>query len=247
MIYDSICVMLPTYGRSNSLLPRFVSSCTATASDLKNLKFAFCVNQGDHDTYRYLKSLPWPNRDNVLIVQEFTKEPNLAVYFNILYNETKKFGENCLVSMLGDDMEFMTPNWDRDIISLVNQYKGIGVFWCNDAYIAKERMCVNMFVSRMFADATEYPFMAEIFKGDMIDYIWRKVAKYTKTAHYLPNVVIKHNHNTSKPQNQWDSTFNRLRPAQAQGHQIGKEKAREIAHAMADALIRKGLVGDAID
>jgi len=247
MIYDSICIMLPTYGRSNTLLPKFITSCTATADILSNLKFAFCVNEKDYDTYNYLKSLPWPKKENVLIVQEFTKEPNLAVYFNILYHETKKFGERCLVSMLGDDMEFLTQGWDSHILNIVNRYKGVGVFWCNDDYIAKEKMCVNAFWSRMFIDATEYPFMAEVFRGDMIDYVWRKIAKYTKTAHYLPNVIIKHNHNTSKPQNQWDSTFNRLRPAQQQGHKVGKGEAKKIAHLMADNLIKKGLTGNAID
>lgn len=246
MKYDSICLMLPTYGRSETLLPRFITSATATAKNLADLKFAFCINEKDTKTYDYLMRLPWPNRKNLLIVFEKTEKPNLAYYFNLLYTGAQIFGDGCVASMVGDDMEIITPGWDEKILNAINQYDGIGVFWCNDDYIAKERMCVNMFVARKFVDATERPFMAEEFEADMIDYVWRKIAKYTRTAHYFPDIIIKHNHNTSKPRGQWDSTFNRLRPSQAQGHVVGKGRAKEIAHKVADTLIAKGMYGSSI-
>jgi hypothetical protein len=88
--------------------------------------------------------------------------------------------------------------------------------------------------------------MCEEFAGDMIDYLWTKVGKYTRTSHYLPNVIIKHNHNTAKPKEQWDATFNRLRPAQAQGQEVGKKRARQIAAEIAAILIKKGFVGDSV-
>lgn|SRR4030042_625898 len=245
-MYDSICVMLPTYGRSGTLLPTFINSCMETASDVNHIKFAFCLNQKDVETDRFLKLFKWPKKENLLIVYESTDKPNLSLYFNMLYRETTVFGDNCLVSMLGDDMEFRTPGWDKFILDAVNMYNGIGIFWCNDNYIAHERCAVNLFVTRKMVDATEHPFMCEEFAGDMIDYLWTKVGKYTRTQHYFPDVIIQHNHNTSLPKEQWDATFNRLRPAQAEGHAVGKPRAKQIAHEISDILIRKGLVGNSI-
>ena len=101
-----------------------------------------------------------------------------------------------------------------------------------------------MFVTRKMVEATEYPFMDETFPAEMIDLIWYLVGKQTKNLHYLPEVLIRHNHNTAKPKEQWDKTFNRLRPFQKIAHGIGKELVRENAQRIAAILIKKGFIGD---
>lgn len=244
MKWDKICIMLPTYGRSDTLLPKFLSSCIQTAGNLKNIRFAFCVNGNDDETIRFIKTHPIYGLGVCKIVLENLPTPNLAKYFNMLYDASASFGSDCLVTMLGDDMEFLTRDWDTRILALVNQYDGIGVFWANDAYIAREKLCVNMFVTRKMVEATEYPFMDETFPAEMIDLIWYLVGKQTKNLHYLPEVLIRHNHNTAKPKEQWDKTFNRLRPFQKIAHGIGKELVRENAQRIAAILIKKGFIGD---
>jgi hypothetical protein len=246
MIYDKISLMLPTYRRSTTYLPRFIESAMMTAKNLNNVCFAFCVNKGDFDTIDYINSLYWTKCGACVVCLEETTKPNLAKYFNILYDQTVEYGDNCVVTMMGDDMEFRTPGWDVKILEAINAYDGVGVFWANDDYIAKERCPVNMFVTRKMVEATEKPFMCEDYEADMIDYIWGKVGKYTKTSHYLPDVHIWHNHSTNKPQVDWDESFKRLAVVQAEAHKIGKEKAKEIARGIADTLIKKGFVGNSI-
>lgn len=244
MKWNKIAIMLPTYGRSDSLLPVFLSSCIMTAGNVTNLRFLFCVNENDQKTIDFIKQQPIYKTGNVRIVLENLPSPNLAKYFNMLYDAAAEFGDDCLVTMLGDDMEFKTPGWDKRILSLVNQYNGMGVFWANDFYIARERMCVNMFVTRQYIELTEHPFMDETFAAEMIDYIWYQVGKQSKHLHFLPDVIIKHNHNTARPKEQWDDTFNRLRPHQMAAHAMGKQLVREHADKIAQVLIRKGIIGD---
>lgn len=244
MKWDKICVMLPTYGRSQTLLPKFIATCLTTAGRLKDIRFAFCVNENDRDTLMLIKSLPIYHPDLCEIVIEREPTPNLAKYFNMLYKAAARFGNDCLVTMLGDDMEFLSPGWDQRVLSLVNLYNGNGVFWCNDGYIAREKLCVNLFVTRQYVELTEHPFMDETFPAEMIDLIWYLVGKQTKHLHFLPDVYIKHNHNTAKPKAQWDDTFNRLRPVQKAAHAMGKAIVHEKAMIIADILIKKGIIGD---
>lgn len=244
--YDRLCAMLPTYGRSTTYLPAFLHSAIATASTPRSVSFALCVNAHDEATKAFLRGFEWKGHEWEMVEEDLPK-PNLAVYFNMLYNQTKTKRESgTVVTMFGDDMEYRTPSWDKRMLDLINAYQGVGVFWANDDWIAHERCPVNLFVARDFVEATEHPFMCELFAGDMIDYLWGKVGKYTRTSHYDPDTHIWHNHNGHKPKEQWDATFQRLIPSQQQGHAVGKEKAKQVAMEIADILKRKGLVGTSI-
>jgi len=237
-MYNKICLMLPTYGRSDTYLPEFIDSAMATSSP-DHVCFSFCINKHDDKTKEYLRKKDFRDFQFTITVEDLPS-PHLAKYFNMLYEESKwKLSSFCVVSMLGDDMVFRTKEWDLRILDLINAYKGIGVFWCNDDYIAHERCPVNLFVTRKMVEATEAPFMCEKYEADMIDYLWGKVGKYTGTSHYLPDVHIWHNHSTSKPPEQRDPTFQRLAKIQEQAHKIGKPLCRQIAHQIADILNRK--------
>lgn len=245
--YNKICLMLPTYKRSGSSLPVFIRSAISTVSDTGNISFAFCVNKSDMITKKFLASFNFCGIQ-AEVFQEDLQSPNLGKYFNILYNGTRTKSEpGTLVTMLGDDMIFETHGWDRKILDLVNHYNGVGVFWCDDGYIARDRCAVNLFVARDFVEATEHPFMCELFAAEMIDLIWTKVGKYTKTSHFLPDVRILHNHTTRYPKEEWDETFVRLNKVQDQVHQSGgKQRAKGIAKKIAEVLKSKNLTGDSV-
>lgn len=243
-MWDKILIMLPTYGRSRTLLPEFINSCIGTVSNKDNIHFLFCVNKNDKETKDYLENSIIYKSKMGDVIEEDLPTPHLAKYFNMLYDKACEFQKNYLVTMMGDDFKFITFGWDKEVLELVNKYNGMGVFWCNDDYIAKERMCVNMFVTRQYVELTEHPFMDDAFAAEMIDYVWYQVGKQTKHLHYLPNVIIKHNHNTAKPKERWDDTFNRLRPYQMAAHAMGKQFVRDRADRIAQILIKKGIIGD---
>jgi len=245
-MYDQICLMTPTYKRSNTYLPRFISTAINTVYQLDRLHFMFCVNEKDVETQEFLRDYDFGSCKHDIVLENLP-EPHLAKYFNQMYAAVKaKNDDKIVVTMMGDDMEFRTQNWDTSMLDLINHYDGIGVFWANDDYISHERCPVNLFVTQKMVDATEQPFMCELFAGDLIDWIWGKVGKYTRTSHYESNIHIWHNHSTAKTQCHWDETFQRLYKKQQEAHQIGKGKAREIAAQIADVLRSKGMTGESI-
>jgi len=240
--YDKICLMLPTYGRSHNYLPTFIQTAIATVSDPKRIHFAFLVNVNDTDTKSFLTDFDFKGSE-MEMVEESLLVPHLAKYFNMLYAMTKTRDEaGTVVTMVGDDMQFKTQNWDTRMLDLINTYDGIGIFWANDEYIAREKLCVNIFTTRKFVQATERPFMCELFPGEMIDLVWYEVGRLTKTLHFDPYTIIYHNHSGKKP----DLTCKRLQPSRDEGWRIGKAKARQVAEEIAAILIRKGMTGTSI-
>ena len=242
MTYDKICLMLPTYGRSHNYLPVFIQSAVDTMSDSSRVHFAFLVNVNDSATKDFINAFDFKGCGWEMI-EESLPTPHLARYFNMLYALTKTRDEaGTVVTMVGDDMEFKTKDWDYRILQLINNYDGVGIFWANDEYIAREKLCVNIFTTRKFVMATDRPFMCELFPGEMIDLVWYEVGRITKTLHFDPYTIIYHNHSGKKP----DLTCKRLQPSRDEGWRIGKAKARQVAEEIAAILIRKGMTGTSI-
>lgn len=213
--YTRICCMIPTYKRVWSL-KRIVDSAYLTASDKNNIVFSFCVNTKDEETRDFLKSYGWPSDDCYEIIDEKTIQPNLSLYFNLMYDNTRF--KDAIVTELGDDMIFQTLGWDKKILEEINAADGKLAVYCDDAFVAHEKCCVNLFTTREVVDATKKPFMCEFFHADMIDMVWFMVGNITGTIKYLPDVIIEHDHNTKKEKDDWDSTFKRLAPIQKQAN-----------------------------
>jgi hypothetical protein len=246
MVYDRIALMLPTYGRCDTYLPRFIESAIATASSPKTVCFAFCVNVKDVKTQEFLKAYDFKGHEWEWI-PESLPSPNLARYFNILYKLTSFGDPGTVVSMVGDDMLIETPGWDEKLLNQINYYDGVGVFFCNDDYISRERCAVNLFVTRKMVEATGRPFMDESFGAEMIDVVWTEIGRVTKTLHFYPDIIIRHDHNTRKPKDKWDATFKRLNVLQEQVHAGGgKARAKAIGREIGDLLLAKGFRGNSI-
>jgi len=237
-MWDKICLMLPTYGRTGLHLPRFVNSAEAMSS---KICFSFCVNEKDTATLDYLKTREWKSEYEIIL--ETLPTPHLAKYFNMMYNNSKwKTEDGVVISQLGDDMEFKTPGWDSQILQSINYYDGIGVFYANDDLWGREKCCINLFVTRKMVALTEYSFMHELFPAEMIDVVWHEVGRLTKTLHFFPDIHITHHHGSLNP----DACFNRLQPFRKEAHIIGKAKAKEIGAKIAAGLLKKGILGNSL-
>lgn len=244
MIYDKINLMIPTYKRVKEL-DALIKSVMETAKDLSNVFFTFCINRKDCETRDYLIDAmngkePF-SRFN--IIYENTEQPNLAHYYNLMYQETAFKGENVLVSMIGDDMLFLSSGWDERILGEVNKRDGKIVLWCNDMLAGKKSTaCINLFTTRKMVDASKHPFMCDLFHADMIDVVWWHVGTCTSTLVYLDDVILKHNHNTLKPKQEWDETFKRIHPVQlACRTEENQRKAIQYATIVAGDLIAEGI------
>ena len=112
--------------------------------------------------------------------------------------------------MVGDDMEWRTSGYDLKILSAINRVNGYGLVYCNDDFVQGGKLCVNLFTTRKFVEITGKPFMCELFAAYYIDTVWMEVAKKTKTAIYLGDVILKHHHYTANPKRA-DQTSIRLK------------------------------------
>jgi len=223
MKYTKINLMLPTFGRvTNKKLPRFIASCVALVSNPKNIYLTFLVNLGDVETKKYLLNLRLPCQFEVLYWGQ--EKPHLGRMYNQIYEQTKFKEPGTLVSMVGDDMEWKTSGYDIAILDAINKCDGLGLIYCNDAYVQGKKLCVNIFTTRKYVELTKHPFMCELFKAYFLDTVWMKVAIKTKTAYYLQDVVLKHHHCSANPKHK-DLTAVRL----------GKERiAFKVAYRMCD-------------
>lgn len=193
MIYDKINIFLPTYKRVvNKKLPDCLNSLFDTCNH-NNVVITFLVNVDDKETITYLQYLDIPINCHVIYNSDINK-PHLAKFYNHIYRATEFNGESTLVSMVGDDMIFKTKWWDSEILKVANETKGECIIWCNDDYVQKGKMCVNLFTTRKVVEATERLFMCELFPSYFIDTVWYNIARKFKIGKYLHHTIIQHNH-----------------------------------------------------
>jgi len=249
MQYKTIALFLPTYHRIEKLT-RCLESALKQAANPSCLRFAFCVNESDQETISAIVN--WSRRSFLEdadgtdcrweILKEETIQPNLAYYYNLLFDGTRFNRADTIVSMLGDDMVFDTYGWDTRVLAEINKREGKAIVYLNDDYIAHEKLAVNLFLSRDLVLATEKPFMCSRFHADMIDVVWHLAGQMTQMLVYLNDVILRHDHETRKsdPATR-DTTHARLAPIQKlMQSKEHLEYARAYATVIAANLIDKG-------
>ena len=212
--YTRINLMLPTRQRvKNEKLPTYLNSALNTMSSNDNVVFTFLIDEDDDQSNIYLTDFCKNyGLDKTQIIVNSSKTPHLGHFYNRLYDETKFQDEKTLVSMTGDDMEFITPNWDQEILASANRSKGLGIIYCNDNFVQRRRLCVNLFVTRTLVELTGKPFVCPWFAGDYLDDVWMAVGEAIGRLIYRGDIIIQHNHvDNDSPDIEVDQTYKRLR------------------------------------
>lgn len=203
-------MFLPTYGRVKSgKLQKHLDSVTSNVDDPDHIVYTFLVNRNDKETINYLKTTNFSFQKQVLY--ESLSVPHLARFYNAIYTNTMFKFPDTLVSMVGDDMVWQTRGFDSIIIDMFNKHGDYCIVHCNDDYIMKGRVAVNLFTTRAMVDTCFDTFMCDDFPIDYMDTLWTDLGKMTNTLYYLDNVVLRHEHNTALPEYKRDDTYNRLR------------------------------------
>ena len=197
VFYDRICVMVPTYKRSETKLPNFIKSLVSTAEDLSNVCIAFVVNEKDRSSVEKINKVCEGVVDYEIILED-TKECDVSYYFNLAYEKTKFNDPGTCVSMFGDDMVFVTEGWDTMMLKKINEMFGFGIVYGDDDFCQHENLCVYFITSREFVELTGKPFMCEGVLFDFIDTIWMEFARKLNCAAYLKDLHIRHEHATAK-------------------------------------------------
>jgi hypothetical protein len=196
MIYNKINIFLPTKGRvQNGKLNRFLLSAKNKCDDYRSICITFLLDKEDRETINFIYSLELKIEFSVLYYPK--NEVHLGKFYNYIYNNTIFSEPETVVTMVGDDMEFITQGYDTKVLKEINKHDGNAVVYCNDRNQGR-KLCANIFTTREVVEWTRHPFMCEAFGAYFIDTVWMRVAEKLKILYYLEDVLIIHHHYTKE-------------------------------------------------
>jgi hypothetical protein len=185
-----IAILVPSRERMNRRLTLLTSIIT-TVSDINNVNIYFGVDRDDPTRdliYKVANAIPCVKIIDIDNDGEFI---GLGKMWNICTeNSTEE-----IISMIGDDMVFRTPNWDLDIIKEFTENcpaDKIKAIHCNDdCHGAK--LAVNLFCHRKYAEVLGR-FMREEFKINWVDQWLHQVFNAFGRLKYRGDIMIEHRH-----------------------------------------------------
>ncbi len=188
--------MCPTRNRPNKLLT-LISSLITTVKN-NSTKLILGVDEDDplSSYYTYLSN-------NVPLIQVITfKNEGKFLGLSTMWNGMAKQVDADIYAMIGDDMMFMTQDWDEKII---NEFKNgpsdkIIMVHCNDGmrgpgnkYASVPPLCVNFFIHKNYVNTTGYfvePYMENTHHDTWPQIIFDKLQRTV----YKHDILIKHLH-----------------------------------------------------
>ena len=185
-----IAILVPSRERMNRRLTLLTSIIT-TVSDINNVNIYFGVDMDDPTRdmiYNVSRAIPCVKIVDIDNKGEFI---GLGKMWNICTdNSTEE-----IISMIGDDMVFRTPNWDIEIIKEFTEdcpEDKIKAVHCNDdCHGAK--LAVNLFCHRKLVDVTGR-FMREEFKINWVDQWLHQLFNAFGRLKYRGDIMIEHRH-----------------------------------------------------
>lgn len=171
-----ISALCPTRGRPHNM--RKVSESAKASS---NIELIFAIDNDDFNSINCAKEL-----SASYIVSPRRK--HLSENYNELYNKCS--GD--IILLLGDDVEFKTPNWDSIIYSVFDEYQDKIVLVFGDDGHLHDEIAIHPFVHRNWINKLGY--LAPPNLSRHIDrWLW-DIAVAAKKTRYVPEVLIYHPH-----------------------------------------------------
>jgi hypothetical protein len=185
-----IAILVPSRERMNRRLTLLTSIITSV-SDINNVNIYFGVDMDDPTrdlVYKIAAAIPCVK---VVDIHNDGKFIGLGKMWNIcVENSTEE-----IISMIGDDMVFKTPNWDLEVIKEFTENcpeDKIKAIHCNDdCHGAK--LAVNLFCHRKFVEVTGR-FMREEFMINWVDQWLHQVFSAFGRLKYRGDIMIEHRH-----------------------------------------------------
>jgi len=206
-----IALMCPTRNRLNKLLT--LISSLATTIKGRNVQLVLGVDSDDPagKYYEYLSN-------NISFIKIITFNNNgKFLGLSTMWNNMAKQVDADIYAMIGDDMLFMTPDWDIQVIKeFENGPKDkIILLHCNDGmrgpgnkYANVPPLCVNFFLHKNYIATTGYfvePYMENTHHDTWPQIIFNKLQRVI----YRHDILIKHLH-YSETTGQMDGISNNL-------------------------------------
>lgn len=206
-----IALMCPTRNRLNKLLT-LISSLTTTIKS-KDVYLVLGVDEDDPagKYYSYLSN-------NIPFIKTVVfKNEGKFLGLSTMWNDMAKQIDSDIYAMIGDDMMFMTQDWDEQIIKVFENgpKDKIMMLHCNDGmrgpgnkYAGVPPLCVNFFVHKNYINAAGYfvePYMENTHHDTWPQIIFDRLQRTI----YRHDILIKHLH-YSEITGKMDSISNNL-------------------------------------
>lgn len=195
-----IALLCPTRNRMNKLLT-LISSLITTVKNPNNIYLVLGVDEDDPALlhYEYLQR-------NLRFI-EIIKFNNGGKFLGLstMWNKMASCYPNTvdIFAMIGDDMVFMTKDWDEKIIEeynlnspkdkIIMVHCNDGMRWKGNKYENVAPFPVNFFVHKNYVDTVGYfvePYIENIHQDTWCQFIFNKI----KRTRYKHDIVIKHLH-----------------------------------------------------
>jgi len=184
-----IAILVPSRERMNKRLTLLFSILT-TVKYINNVNVYYGVDEDDPTLATIEKISKAVPCVKVIRIKNEGKFLGLGKLWNILTKETTEE----IISMIGDDMVFKTPNWDEEIIKEFTNIPEdkIKAIHCNDD-CHKAKLAVNLFCHRKYAEVMGQ-FMREEFKINWVDQWLHQVFSAFGRLNYRDDIMIEHRH-----------------------------------------------------
>lgn len=185
-----IAILVPSRERMNRRLT-LISSIITTVNDINNVNIYFGVDRDDPTRdliYKIAAAMPC-----VKIVD--LDNSNEFIGLGKMWNKCVEQSTEEIISMIGDDMVFKTPNWDTEIIKEFTKNcpgDNIKAVHCNDDHFGK-KLAVNLFCHRQYNEVMGL-FMREEFRINWVDQWLHQVFSAFGRLKYREDIMIEHRH-----------------------------------------------------
>ena len=186
----NIAILVPSRERMNRRLTLLTSIIT-TVGDINNVNIYFGVDKDDPTRdliYKVSKAIPCVK---IIDIDNNGGFIGLGKMWNICTNNSTEE----IISMIGDDMVFKTPNWDLEVIKEFSTdcpEDKIKAIHCNDdCHGAK--LAVNLFCHRKYVEVMGQ-FMREEFKINWVDQWLHQIFSAFGRLKYRGDIMIEHRH-----------------------------------------------------
>lgn len=187
-----ISLLVPSRERLNLKLT-LISSIMTSVSDINNVELIFGVDEDDPKrdiVHKIAQAIPFVR---IVDIKNYGKFIGINRIWNILAANT----DNELFGYVGDDMIFMTPDWDKEILKEFNKANcpadNIKLVHCYDGHRDRDEICVNAFVHRKYYEVLGY-FCKEDFLINWSDQWMYQTVNAFGRVKYRRDIHIQHNH-----------------------------------------------------
>jgi hypothetical protein len=218
-----IAIIAPSRERMNRRLT-LISSIITTVSDINNINIYLGVDEDDPTrdlAYKLAAAIPCLKIVDI-------KNNGKFIGLGKMWNTCVKASTEEIISMIGDDMVFKTPNWDLMLIKEFTENCPddlIKAVHCNDDHHGP-KLAVNLFCHRKYDEVMGY-FMREEFMINWVDQWLHQVFSAFGRLTYRPDIMIEHRHWVYGKNNRDDVA---TRMAVADNNQVSDKLWNDLVH-----------------